>query len=267
VIDVWNSLLVHGFGFRDLLDVLVVGALVYLLFNQVRGTRAVQMLLGILILLAANALARWLDLVTVHRVIEKFLFYIPFAVIVLFQNPIQRALASLGSLTFGKRTVREQSRMICREVARACFTMGARRHGALIVVERIQGLRTHAESGISIRGEVSADLLSTVFFPGTPLHDGAVVISDGQILAAGCFMPLSTQPLPLQYGTRHRAAVGITEEVDAVSVVVSEERGEVSISQNGWLETVSSPEALEIRLEELMEGRARPDGRTPEPSD
>jgi len=262
VSEVWNSLLIHGFGIRDFLDILVVGGLVYLLLNQVRGTRAVQMLLGILILLAANALARWLDLVTVHRVIEKFLYYIPFAIIVLFQNPIQRALASLGSLAFGMRAAREQSRKVCREVARSCFALAARRHGALVVFERIQGLRAHAESGIPVRGEVTADLLTTLFFPGTPLHDGAVIISEGQILAAGCFLPLSAQPLPMQYGTRHRAAVGITEEVDAVSVVVSEERGEVSVSQNGNLEAVRDPLVLERRLEQLLERRVRPHGGT-----
>jgi diadenylate cyclase len=243
--ETWNALHLHGFTWRDAIDILVVAVLVYALIHQVRGTRAVQMLLGILVLAAGNAVARWVGLVTLNRVLENLLFYAPFAVIVLFQPTIQRALASLGSLLFGRSASIETARRMCHEISQACFDLGARRHGAIVVLERTQGLKNYAETGIWIRAEVTRDLISTLFFPGTPLHDGAIIITDGQILAAACFLPLTERDLPIQYGTRHRAAVGITEETDAIAVVVSEERGTVSLAAAGELREVASVEELE----------------------
>lgn len=252
--ELWKSLLIHGFSWRDLVDIAVVAVLVYAILHQVRGTRAVQMLLGILVLVAGNAVARWLGLATLHRVLDNLLFYAPFAVIVLFQPTIQRAMASLGSLVVGRGSGRETARRACREIAHACFDMASRRHGAIVVLERTQGLRNYAESGILIRGELSRDLLTTLFFPGSALHDGAAIVVEDQVLAASCFLPLSERPLPLQFGTRHRAAVGVTEETDAVAVVVSEERGEVSLACGGALSPVASLPELERELAGLMAG-------------
>lgn len=264
--EVWRSLLLHGFSWRDLVDILVVAILVYALIHQVRGTRAVQMLLGILVLVVGNAAARLLGLVTLHRVLENLLFYAPFAVIVLFQPTIQRALASLGSLLFGWGAGRETARRTCREIAHACFDLAARRHGAIVVLERTQGLRNYAESGIWVRAEISRDLLTTLFFPGTPLHDGAVLIAEGQIIAAACFLPLTERTLPLQYGTRHRAAVGITEDTDAVAIVVSEERGAVSMAMGGELKPLSDIAELERCLSTLITGGSLDEAQEPHPA-
>ena len=266
MIEVWKSLVLHGFSWRDLVDILVVAVLVYAIIHQVRGTRAVQMLLGVLVLVVGNVVARWVGLVTLHRVLENLLFYAPFAVIVLFQPTIQRALASLGSLVFGRSAGRETARRTCREIAHACFDLAARRHGAIVVLERTQGLRNYAESGIWIRGEISRDLLTTLFFPGTPLHDGAAIIGEGQVLAAACFLPLTERTLPIQYGTRHRAAVGVTEETDAVAVVVSEERGEVSLASGGDLKPQADIAELERNLAAFVPGGNLATAKVPDPA-
>ena len=252
--ELFKTLALHGFHFRDALDILVVGLLVYALVHQVRGTRAVQIFLGVLVLLVANLLARWFGLVTLNRVLENLLFYMPFAVIVLFQPTIQRALAELGSLFFGRKAASETGSRICREIAKASFNLASKKQGALIAIERTQGLRNYAESGIFLRCEISSDLLCTLFFPGAPLHDGAAIISEGQVYAAGCFLPLSEKPLPMVYGTRHRAAVGITEETDAIAVVVSEERGLVAVARDGAITAVGDAAELERQLTVFIRG-------------
>ena len=148
--------------------------------------------------------------------------------------------------------------MVCGEVSRAAFTLGSQRFGALIVFERRQGLRNYAASGVPLgSAELTADLLLTIFYPKTPLHDGAVIISEGSVLAAGCFLPLSSLPIPTLYGTRHRAAIGLTEETDAVAVIVSEERGEVSVSTGGRLERIESEAMLDAELQKLLKGEKR----------
>jgi len=231
--------------------------MLYFVFTHVRGTRAVQMVVGVILLVAANFGAAALKLSTTHRILQNLLFYIPFAVIVLFQDVIQRALASLGGTLFGRRALGRAAQLCSKEVARACFALARHRHGALVLLERTQGLRNFEESGVEIGAHVTADLLMTIFYPGTPVHDGAALISEGRIRAAGCFLPLTDRPLPLEFGTRHRAAVGATEQTDAVCVVVSEERGLVMLAVEGRLEPVASETALESRLADLLGGGNR----------
>ncbi|MEJ2422681.1 MAG: diadenylate cyclase CdaA, partial [Acidobacteriota bacterium] len=228
-----KALMIRGFHWYDLLDIIAVAVLIYYAIIQVRGTRAVQMVLGVLVLFVADVLSGWLGMTTTHRILQNLLFYIPFAIIVLFQQTIRRALASLGSMLFGRRALYQAALRSSQEAARACFALAKNYHGGLVIFERTQGLKNYAETGVAIGAGVTSDLIRTIFYPGTPLHDGAVIVSEGEVVAAGCFLPLSALPLPTEYGTRHRAAVGITEETDAVCVVVSEERGRVSLAVNG----------------------------------
>ena len=258
MIRAYEFLMQRGVFWFDILDILAVAALIYLLIYQIRGTRSVHIFTGILILYLAYALSGLLKMTATHTLLQKTFFYIPFAVIVLFQPTMKNILAAMGGSIIGKRALSEKSSKLCREVARASFNLASNRFGALIVFERSQGLKNYAETGCPVNGaELTADLLLTIFYPKTPLHDGAVIVSDGLMLAAGAFLPLSSLPIPTLYGTRHRAALGISEETDAVAVVVSEERGEVSISVSGTLLRVESEAELEEELSKLLRSKRR----------
>ena len=226
------------FGWIDLLDVLLLAVVIYYLVLLIRGTRAVQMLVGVIVLVLAywaSGLPEGSHLRTVHRVLGSFLFYVPFALIVIFQDTIRRALAGLARNPFRLLAPPLTDSMI-QEIALATTTLAARRHGALIVVEREQGLRDQAETGITIDAALSYDLLINIFAPHTPLHDGAVIVSDGRIKAAACFLPLGGgSELTRELGTRHRAALGIAEETDALAIVVSEETGTISVCEGSEL--------------------------------
>lgn len=251
----YEFLVQRGIYGLDLLDIFVVGILIYLFIYQVRGTRAAHIFAGILLLYLLYLLSNLLMMNATSRLLQKTFFYIPFAVIVLFQPAIRNVLSGLGGLIMGKKAVREKSSRICVEIARAAFNLASNRFGAIIVLERKQGLKNYAETGCPMgEAEITADLLLTIFYPKTPLHDGAIIISDGVIIASGAFLPLSSLPLPTLYGTRHRAALGITEETDAIAVVVSEERGEVSIAVSGKLIKMDSEEKLKDKLSSLLRG-------------
>lgn len=223
-------------SWKDLLDVAVVALLYYNLLLLIRGTRAVQMLLGILSTAVVYFVARRANLVTLEALIENFLIFLPFAVIVLFQQEIRRALARFGRNPLTSRASRPQVEATIDEVVLATSAMAARKIGALLVIERQEGLRNYAESGIRLDARVSFDLLLNLFTPGTPLHDGAAILQGERIVSAACFLPLSSSPeLSKDFGTRHRAAVGISEETDALAVVVSEETGRVALAVGGQL--------------------------------
>jgi diadenylate cyclase len=219
---------------RDAVDVLAVAILVYYLLLLIRGTRAVQMLLGLLFVGVVYYLAQFFDLPTLQTLIESLLIVLPFAVIVLFQQEIRRALASFGRNPLWGLAKQQAVESTFGEIVLAATTLASRRIGALIVIERLQGLRNYIENGIGLDAELSFDLLINVFTPDTPLHDGAVIIQEDRIAAAACFLPLTPNPeLSKEFGTRHRAALGITEETDAVAVVVSEETGIISVAFDG----------------------------------
>jgi diadenylate cyclase len=244
----WRSVL-ELLTWSDLLDVLVVTVLFYNLLQLIRGTRAVQMLTGIFLVAGAYYLSRLLRLRALETIIESVLIFLPFAVIVLFQQEIRRALANFGRnplLRFGARPKVEAA---FSDVALAASTLASRRTGALIVFERREGLRNYVENGIPIDAVVSFDLLLNLFTPDTPLHDGAVVIQGDRIAAAACFLPLTSNPeLSKEVGSRHRAALGISEETDAVAVVVSEETGRIALAVGGRLETDLDARSLRARL-------------------
>ncbi len=255
--DVWRVLASRGIGWIDAVDILTVAAFLFFFMRQVRGTPAVQMVLGVIVLVMANVVSQFLGMAATHRFLQNLLFYIPFAIIVLFREPIRKALAALGSTFFTPRGSLELRHQLARETAIAAFALARLRQGALITFERTQGLKDYADTGVKVDAELSSSLLSTLFFTGSPLHDGAAVIMDGRVAAAGCYLPLSAREFPQEYGTRHRAAAGVTELTDALCVVVSEERGSVSVAVEGNFEGAANGEELEKLLYQLLGGKPR----------
>jgi len=225
-----------SFTWRDAVDVLVVAFIAYSLLRLIRGTRAVQMVFGILSVFLVYEMAVLLKLVAVRTVLQALFFYIPFAIIVLFAPELRRALATFGRTPFLAWFSGYHAEETISDIVLAVTSLSARRTGALIVIERREGLKNYIENGVPLDSAVSYDLLVTLFAPGTPLHDGAVILSGQRVAAAGCFLPLSLKEgLSKRFGTRHRAAMGVTEETDALAVVVSEERGTISLARDGRL--------------------------------
>jgi uncharacterized protein (TIGR00159 family) len=263
------ALQLQHFGFHALVDVLVLAFVIYQLLLLVRGTRSVNMLIAIVALLALYALTRseLVGLNAVNTVLGMLLAYVPIAVIVLFQNQIRRFLSKLGRNPLSALLPRRQEERLIEEVALAAVSLASKRLGALIVIERDQGLRTFHETGILLDAYVSYDLLMNIFTSRSPLHDGAVMIAEGRIKAASCYLPLTTNAnLSRIYGTRHRAAFGITEESDAVAVVVSEERGVVSLVEGGELTEDLDAKRLQRALRTALGGAAPEASGPPERS-
>src|SRR5690349_19279829 len=211
-----------------LVDIGITALLIYWLFSLIRGTRAVSLVIGVTVLFAVYAAARAFDLRLLTQILQTLAVVGLFALVVVFQPELRRALERIGRVgSFAWLISPAEERLaerVAREVARAAANLSAQGHGALIVLERETGLEEIAETGVMIHGDLSADLLQTIFMPRTALHDGAVIVRSDRILAAGALLPLAETTLQSQrYGTRHRAALGITEQTDAVVVVVSEE--------------------------------------------
>jgi diadenylate cyclase len=249
-----QDLLPVSLGFRDVVDILLVAGLFYFLLKALQGRRALAMLWGILVLVGGYLAAEALDLITLSALLGQVLFYLPLAVIVLFQQDLRRILAAVGQTPLLRFFAATSSRQVLvNDLVLACRTLRARRYGALLVIERAEGLRTFVETGIPLDAFCTYDLLVNLFTPGTPLHDGAVIIQGRRIQAAGCFLPLTLQPnLSSELGSRHRAALGISEETDAVAIVVSEERGEVSVAVGGVLHRDLEEQALRDLLLKLL---------------
>jgi diadenylate cyclase len=224
---------------RNLADIIFVFLLVYAVLKLVRGTRAAPMAAGI----AAFALLYWLavkqDLATLEFVLRGALLYIGVAIIVLFQSEIRQALVTFGNrfrMPFTRRHAGQFGEGVYDEIVLAATTLSSTKMGALIVIERNVGLKNVTDGGVKLDAELSYDLLVSIFNPATPLHDGAVVVRRHRIAAASCFLPLTLNPrLSKDLGTRHRAAIGVTEDTDAVAVVVSEETGLISFVQAGQI--------------------------------
>jgi uncharacterized protein (TIGR00159 family) len=238
---------------RDLADILLVAVVIYNLLLLIRGTRAVQILIGILLVGSSYYLARMAQLNTLQTILEKFLIVLPFAILVLFQHEIRRALANFGRNPFWRRSGGDDEAASFQDVVLATTTLAARRVGALVVFERLEGLRDFVENGVRLNADVSFDLLISIFTPGTPLHDGAAIIREGRLAAAACFLPLTQNAeLSKEFGTRHRAALGISEETDAVAVVVSEETGVISVAYDGQMTTDLDAKTLRNTLYKLL---------------
>lgn len=236
----------------SIVDVVLVAILIYQFLVLIRGTRAAPMLLGVAVLALAFYLARLGELRTLNWLLSTLLPYVVFALIVVFQSEIRHALAKLGSRVSLMRSS-SSAADVYDDVVLAANLFSQNQTGALIVIEREIGLRTYIESGVTLDARLSYDLLATIFRPSAPLHDGAVIVQRDRIAAAACFLPLSMNPvLSTQLGTRHRAAIGITEETDSVAVVISEETGAISLAVAGNIERELSVERLRERLATLL---------------
>lgn len=256
-------------GWWDVVDILVVSFVIYELLTFIRGTRAVQMALGGGIFVGLLYLSRWGQLETVSWMVRNLAPYVVFAGIVLFQTDIRRALAHMGRAQFFRYLAKEESaEESVEEIVVATKLLSAQRIGAIIAVERQIGLRNYVEGGIPLDAELTYDLLLSIFQPKSPLHDGAVIIQDDRIAAAACFLPLTINPrLSKELGSRHRAAIGLTEENDSIAIVVSEETGAVSVVVDGQIERGLDPDALGARLRSLLLNVARAKKRAaPEPA-
>jgi diadenylate cyclase len=230
----------------DLLDIGIVAFIVYRILLLIKGTRAMQMLTGLVILGIGFYLSSMLELFTTHWLFSYFFDYLILIVIVLFQDDLRRALTHVGKNPFFASASEEEEREMVDDIARAATQLASERIGALIVLERETGLKNFIDTGSRLDSRVKAELLYSIFIPTSPIHDGAVIITGGRIAAAGCFLPLSKDPnIDKRYGTRHRAALGITEDSDAIVVLVSEEAGEAHLVKNGKITT--NLNELEIR--------------------
>jgi diadenylate cyclase len=230
------------------LDILLVAVVFYQVLVMIRGTRAAPMLAGVALVAIIFYLARVGELTTLNWLISRLAPYVLFALIVVFQSEIRHLLANVGRrLRFGRGSTSESDTY--DDIVLAANLFSQHQTGALIVIEREIGLRTYIESGVPLDARLSYDLLATIFRPSAPLHDGAVIVQKERVAAAACFLPLSMNPvLSTQLGTRHRAGMGITEETDAIAVIVSEETGAISIAVGGKIERDLSVDQLRERL-------------------
>lgn len=256
--SVFDRLLSLQFTWRDAADVLIVAFILYNILALIRGTRAMQVSIGLVVLASSFFVARAFDLPALEAISREILFYLPFAIIVLFQTEIRRALARMASNPLMTMFGRTAAQMPFDAVLNATEILSSKRIGALIAIERTQGLRMIAESAKPLDALVSTELLVSIFTPGGPLHDGAVIMRGNRIIAAGAFLPLTASADPkLAHGTRHRAALGLSEESDAVVIVISEENGSIALAADGTLQEHLDRAALRAGLEERLKGRAR----------
>lgn len=241
-------------AWTDILDIVIAAVAIYELLKLMRGTRAVQMGIGVGLLIAIFYLSRWFHLDTVNWLIRNMFGYVVFAAIVLFQSEIRRTLAHLGRARFFRYLARTESNdEVVEELVTAATMLASQRTGAIIAVERDIGLRNYIEGGIPLDATLTYDLLLSIFQPRSPLHDGAVIVQGDRIAAAACFLPLTVNPaISKDFGTRHRAAIGLTEESDAATIVVSEESGRISLALDGHVERGLDADRLRARLKKLV---------------
>lgn len=243
---------------QDVLDILLVSFIFYRILLIIKGTRALQMVFGIGLLLVVLVTAKQLGLFTLDWIVTSFWSQIVLALIILFAPEIRRTLAQFGKNPFSRLlTVMEESKSI-DEVVRAAVAMASRRMGGIIVLERETDLADIVEVGIRLDAVVSKDVLLAVFHPTSPIHDGAVILHQGRVLAAGCFLPIALRVKDASLGTRHRAAVGLTEETDAVALVISEETGHIVVAEGGRITAKLDGTALRKKLASLFTNAATP---------
>jgi len=257
------------FSWLDALDILIVAFLVYQLLQFIRGTHAVQMALGGMVLVLVYFLSQWFHLEAVNWLLRTFMPYVVFGIIVVFQAEIRKVLAHLGKPPLLGAFSGQRTEEVVDEVVLAATSLAAQRTGAIVVLEREMGLRAYIETGIGLDALLTYDLLISIFNPGTPLHDGAVIVQGNRVAAAACFLPLTVNPeLSRQLGSRHRAAIGLTEDTDAVAVVVSEETGTISVVTGGRIRRDLDGRSLKWALLEALDvehAREARDAEAPAP--
>jgi len=250
--------LVQQLRWQDLVDVILMSIIVYRLLLIIKGTKAAHMLMGLGVLLLASLLSRYFELYTVDWLIQSFWAQIVIAIIILFQPEIRRALAQMGETPFLQTLTPAEELKSLEEIVRAAIALANRKIGALIAIERETSLKDFIEVGVPLDARVSKEILLSIFHPTSPVHDGAVVIKGNRIVAAGCFLPITMSPdISKSLGTRHRAAMGLSEETDAVILIVSEETGMVSMAIQGKLETHLDMGTLRDILTDLFSVKAK----------
>ena len=254
------------FSWADAVDIFLVSFFIYKLLELIRGSRAFQMVGGTLMVVMLFFVSRWARLETVDWLLRNSLAYVGFAIIVLYQAELRKALAHLGKAPLFRFLGPHTSETI-DEIVFATTTLARRRTGAIIVIERDIGLRSYIEGGIILDAILTYDLLLSIFSPRTPLHDGAVIVQGNRVAAAACFLPLSINPqLSKELGTRHRAAIGITEDTDAVAIVVSEETGTISYLEDGNILRGMDGDTLRAKLRQALSPSAAAPAQEPETS-
>lgn len=240
--------LLNDFRWQDAVDILLVAVLIYYILLMIRDTRAMQVLKGFLVLLAFGLLGSQLHLYTINWLLTSLWAVWLVAFTIIFQPELRRVLVQLGRQGLFKGLMKVEARLY-KEITEACRILSRRKLGALIVLERNVALKTYIDSGTLLDAELTSELLITLFVPKTPLHDGAAVIREGRVVAAGCILPLTENPgVDKNLGTRHRAAIGLTEETDAVAIVVSEENRSISLAVGGKITPAIDAQTLEEML-------------------
>ncbi len=246
---------------KDVLDILLVASLFYWLFLFLKGTRAFQMLVGVIIFFLVFVLTKLFELYTIDWLVTSFWSQIVLALVILFQPEIRKALAQIGQAPFGRALPPAEESRFLEEIVKACVSLANKRIGAIIVLEREIELKDVVEVGTPLDAMVSKEVLISIFLPYSPIHDGAVIIKGNRILAAGCFLPLTlSSDMSKVLGTRHRAALGVTEETDAVVIVVSEETGAISVIMGGKMTRELDAAALRRVLIRIFMKEKRRDG-------
>lgn len=259
-LNYWRQIILADFLSRDfvinVIDILVVWYLVYKLMMLIRGTKAVQLLRGVAIFIVIRIVSELVGLHTLSWLMNKVIIYGVIAAVVIFQPEVRRGLEHLGrsSIFRGSKTEEQEDEMMIQAFDKAIQYMSRRKIGALITIERYTGLDEYIETGIKLDADITGELLINIFIPNTPLHDGAVIVKKGKIAASCAYLPLSESNLiPKEFGTRHRAAIGISEVSDALTIVVSEETGDISLTLNNeFIPRLTREEYLKILKEELV---------------
>jgi diadenylate cyclase len=245
--------MITAIRWQDVLDILIVAFIIYRTFLLVKGTRASQLIVGVIIIVFVFYLSKKLELFALGWILNNFVSSIILVIVVVFQNEIRRVLLALGRSTFFKKITYVEETLFYDELSNACVAMAKKKTGALIVIEREVGLEEFMEIGVRLDAEVNTELIVSVFQCASPLHDGAMIIREGRIRAASCILPLTMKDtIDKQLGTRHRAAIGISEVTDAVTLVVSEEKGKISYAFKGELHWNVDGDMLKKVLRELL---------------
>ena len=245
--------LLSNFRVQDAIDIAISAFVIYRIIDLIRGTRAAQMLIGLTVVFLTYLSSQYFSLYTLNWILDNFLSSILLVIVVIFQDDIRRALTQVGTRPFFGVEPRLHGQDL-EEIVRAAVSLASKRIGALIVLPRDVGLNQYVEGGTSLDAKVSKELITSIFLPTSPIHDGALIIQHGRIIAAGCFLPLTTNPhVSKTLGTRHRAAIGLTEETDAIVVVISEEEGAISLVREGRITRDVDAGTLRTTLQKLLQ--------------
>ncbi len=251
--DFWQNLQYSEVSpWQSAIDIVLVAIIIYYLFSFLKGSRSISVILGLIVISLVFLLSKSLNLLTLGWLLDKFFTVILVAIPVIFQQELRLALERIGKNPFFSTDKGSQNHKLIKELVSTCFSMAEMKIGALIVIQKTIPLKEQIETGVAINADLSEELLMTIFTNKSPLHDGAVIIDNGKIIAAKCILPNITDARHKDLGTRHKAALGLSDLTDAIVLVISEERGMVSLAQNGYLERNLSEEKLRSKLEKAI---------------